>query len=112
MLATLSRTRFSIRLTVVSAFALTMALILTIALTLQYHFSQKLAHEAALSEFQLSAAVTRDFLARNDLQIIQSAQALAKKPELSQHNDIEPTTRTLFSETLLANPAICDLSWL
>ncbi|MGE4502814.1 MAG: HD domain-containing phosphohydrolase [Thiomicrospira sp.] len=100
------RTRFSIRLTVVSAFALTMTLILLVALSLQYHFNQKLAQEAALSEFQLSAAVTRDYLQRNDLHLIQTAQTLAQKNDLIQDNWITPHTQRLFSETLLANPLL------
>lgn len=100
------RTRFSIRFTVVTAFALTMLLILSIAVSLQYYFTQKLATEAALSQFQFSAAATRDYLKRLDRQTMQTARILSKIPNMVNDNWIVPQTTQLFAETMQTSPLL------
>ncbi|WP_462175656.1 hypothetical protein [Pseudoalteromonas gelatinilytica] len=54
--------RFSIRLTVVAVFVLATSLTALIAISLQYYFSEKMALEASVKNFNLATGSVADYL--------------------------------------------------
>lgn len=93
--------RFSIRLTVVGVFVIATLITSAIAISLQYHFSRKLALENALEHYQQAAYDTRDFLNNLDESASQAALILAKQPNLAENNWVKPEVLPLFSEVML-----------
>ncbi|MDG6778535.1 transporter substrate-binding domain-containing protein [Thiomicrorhabdus sp. zzn3] len=100
----LNHQRLSIRVTVVSVFVFATLLVASIAIGLQYHFSKKMATEAAVSQYQLSASSTKDYLASLDQKAIQTTRILSKYPHLTANNWVHSDTRRLFAEIMQNNP--------
>ncbi|WP_367155686.1 HD domain-containing phosphohydrolase [Methylomonas sp. HYX-M1] len=100
----MQRLRFSIRLTVVSIFVIATLLTAAAAIGLQYHFSRQMAVDAALAQYRLSAARTRDYLSAIDTRASESAALLARFPNLLLGPRINPEARGLFAEVMQRNP--------
>jgi len=98
------RLRFSIRLTVVSIFVFATLLTAGAAIGLQYYFSRQMAVDAALAQYRLSAARTRDYLSAIDTRASESAALLARYPNLLHGKRINPEARSLFAEVMQRNP--------
>ncbi|WP_031434088.1 HD domain-containing phosphohydrolase [Methylomarinum vadi] len=96
--------RFSIRVTVVSVFILATLFTVAVAISLQYHFSRKMAIDAALSRHQLTAAGTGQYLLSIDDKAVQTTQVLAKFPGLVAGGWIDPNARNVFAEVMRSTP--------
>jgi len=93
----------SIRFTVVSIFAIATLITATVATSLQYHFSQKMAIESVSQLFKLSSQHTKDHLASIDTKAENVTKILAQFPGLVTENSINDDTFKVFSEILKSN---------
>ena len=97
--------RFSIRVTVVGMFLLLSALIMVVAIGLQYYFSSWMASDARLGAYRQMAVSTSDYLAALDSRAIETTHMLAAYPGLvGEDGQVNPVARTIFAETLQRNP--------
>ena len=93
----------TIRFTVVSIFAIATVITATVATSLQYHFSQKMAIESVSQLFKLSSQSTKDHLASIDTRAENVTKILAQFGGLVTANNISDDTFKIFSEVLKNN---------
>ena len=93
----------TIRFTVVSIFALATVITATVATSLQYHFSQKMALESVSQLFKLSSQNTKEHLASMDTRAENVTRILAQFGGLVTDNNINNDTFKIFSEILKSN---------
>lgn len=98
------RTRYSIRFTVVCVFVFATGLTSALGVFLHWHFSRAMAVDAALTEYQLTAARTAEYLNTIDRSAAQTTGILASYPQLVDNDWIAPPARELFAEVMLGNP--------
>ncbi|WP_373017839.1 HD domain-containing phosphohydrolase [Thiomicrorhabdus sp.] len=100
----LNKFRISIRITVLSVFLLATAFTASVAIGLQYYFSQSMAIEHALDQYQLTASNTRNHLTEIDNKAIEATRLLSKYPNLIKNGQLDPDARLLFAEMMNNNP--------
>ena len=93
----------SIRFTVVSIFAIATLITATVATSLQYHFSQKMAVESVSQLFKLSSQHTKNHLSSIDTKAENVTKILAQFGGLVTENNINDDTFKIFSEILKSN---------
>lgn len=98
------RARYSIRFTVVCVFVFATALTSALGVFLHWHFSRAMAVDAALAEYQLTAARTAEHLNAIDSSAARTTRILASYPQLLGNNWIAPPARQLFAEVMLGSP--------
>ncbi len=106
MVSKLLHMKFSIKLTVISLFMFLSLLIITVALSLQYYFSQSLAKESSDALFRLSAQSISDKINSLDVESSDLALLLSQYEELA-HNDNDQTLRPItkiMAQAMLQKP--------
>lgn len=106
MVKKLLEMKFSIKLTVISLFMFLSLLIITVALSLQYYFSQSLAKESSNALFQLSSQSISDKINALDIESSDLALLLSQYEELS-HDDNDQTIRPvikIMAQAMLQKP--------
>ena len=98
------RARYSIRFTVVCVFVFATGLTSALGVFLHWHFSRAMAVDAALAEYQLTAASTAEYLNTIDRSAARMTGILASYPQLVDDNWIAPPARQLFAEVMSGNP--------
>ena len=97
--------RFSIRLTVVAVFVLATSLTALIAISLQYYFSEKMALEASVKNFNLATGSVADYLtgvnekSENTLSVMVQNSSL-----ISADSEDKSELRDVMSEIMQLNP--------
>ncbi|MDA7746424.1 hypothetical protein N8878_03735 [Psychromonas sp.] len=99
---TLKKT-FSIRFTVVSIFIFSSILTATIAIALQYHFSQSMAHKSALKLYDFAADNGSSYFIQQDDKAANYVSLLANFTKLLETQTIHPETLKLFAHVLQKN---------
>ena len=92
--------QYTIRFTVVSIFILATVVTATIAISLQYHFSKKMATESASELFSLSSQNTQKHLHDLDQKAEDFTRIFAKFAHFVDGNKMTDSTYSLFSEML------------
>ena len=98
--------RLTIRFTVVSIFIIATLFTATIAIGLQFYFSQRLATEAALKLYDHSANSTGSFLVQVDNQAINTTRLLAHYNTLHDDNGLTPESLNIFADVMDSIPFI------
>ena len=100
-----SRIRFSIRLTVVAVFVLATSLTALIAISLQYYFSEKMAIEASVKNFNLATGSVVDYLARVNEKSENTLSVMVQNSSLiSANSEDKSELRNVMSEIMQLNP--------
>lgn len=100
-----SRIRFSIRLTVVAVFVLATSLTALIAISLQYYFSEKMAIEASVKNFNLATGSVVDYLARvNEKSENTLSEMVQNSSLISANSEDKSELRNVMSEIMQLNP--------
>ena len=93
-------------MTVVFVFVIANLFTATIAISLQYYFSQSMATESAFSRYNITAENTRNYLATLDAKAINTSLILSRYANLTTDNWINPQgdVRGLFAQAMINNP--------
>lgn len=92
---------FSIRVTVVSIFIFASVLTTTIAIGLQYYFSQKMAHSAAVQLYDFASDSASNYISQEDERAANYAVLLANFTNLIEGQRLHPDAIQLFTNILL-----------
>ncbi|TEW53964.1 hypothetical protein E2R68_10800 [Psychromonas sp. RZ22] len=98
-----TKATFSIRITVVSIFILSSILTATVAISLQYYFSQKMAHSSAIKMYDYAAHNASTYIDQRDNVAINNSFLLAQFSDLAIEQDIHPKALLLFANIMQAN---------
>ncbi|MCW3171671.1 HD domain-containing phosphohydrolase [Shewanella subflava] len=98
--------RFTIRFTVVSIFIIATLFTASIAIGLQFYFSQRLATEAALTLYDHNANTTGSYLTQVDNQAINTTRLLAHYNDLYDDNGLTPDSLNMFTDVMNSLPFI------
>ena len=96
--------RVSIRFTVVSIFIFATVLTSTIAISLQYYFSQSMATESALKHFDLDAKHMSQYLSQLDTEAVNITKLLSGLDQLIEDDHFNRKALYTFAELMRSNP--------
>lgn len=94
---------FSIRVTVVSIFIFASILTASIAIGLQYYFSQKMAHSAAVQLYDFAAENASNYVEQKDERAANYSALLANFNNLTEEHRLHPNAIELFAKVLQKN---------
>ncbi|MEQ3441993.1 HD domain-containing phosphohydrolase [Pseudoalteromonas sp. BZP1] len=97
--------RFSIRLTVVAVFVLATSLTALIAISLQYYFSEKMALEASVKNFNLATGSVADYLTGVNEKSENTLSVMVQNSSLISADSVDKSElRDVMSEIMQLNP--------